>query len=152
MISTYSFYVLYIKDFSVDIFKKSKKVVIKTTNAIIHILRELLIPSKGILAIAVVLLFSIYQYNTFKITNDYKEVSYQNFKMNYLGPINEERYQDMLKDQNVIQECYEKSLIIWDLIEKDPINAGELLIENEEILYKAQNFENIEDLQQKNKK
>lgn len=137
------FYLLYIKDISVDIFKKSKKHVLKTTNSILHVIRELLIPSKGILAIAVVLLFSIYQFNTFKKTQDYKEVSYQEFKKDYLGPINEDRYQDILADQNNIQECYEKSLIIRKLVEEDPENAAELLIENEEVLYKAQNLENI---------
>ena len=137
------FYVLYIKDFSVDIFKKSKKVVLKTTNSILHILRELLIPSKGILAIAVVLLFSVYQYNTFKMTNDYKEVNYQEFKKQYLGPINEDRYEDILIDQKEIQECYEKSFIIWELVEEDPENAAELLMENDTTLYKAKNLENI---------
>ena len=137
------FYVIYVKDFSIDIFKKSKKVVLKTTNSIIHILRELLIPSKGILAIAVVLLFSIYQYNTFKMSFDYKEVSYQEFKKQYLGPINEERYQEILDDQNEIQECYEKSIIIWDLIDKNPENSAELLMENEEILNEARDLENI---------
>lgn len=137
------FYILYVKDFSVDILKRSKKVVLKTTNSILHILRELLIPSKGILAIVVVLLFSIYQYNTFKMTNDYKEVYYQEFKKQYLGPINEDRYEDILIDQKEIQECYEKSFIIWELVEEDPENAAELLMENDTTLYKAKNLENI---------
>lgn len=137
------FYLIYVKDFSIDIFKKSKKVALKTTNSILHILRELLIPSKGILAITIVLLFSIYQFNTFKMSLDYKEVSYQEFKKQYLGSINEKRYKDVLDDYEEIQKCYEKSLMIWELVEENPEKAGELLIENDVVLNKARNLENI---------
>lgn len=137
------FYVIYVKDFSIVIFKKSKKQVLKTTNSIIHGLRELLIPSKGILAIAVVLLFSIYQYNTFKMSYDYEEVSYQNFKVNYLGPINEDRYNEILEEYNEIQDCYEKYIEIQKFAEIDPDKYFDLVAENKEVVIKAQNFENI---------
>lgn len=137
------FYIFYVKDFSVNLFKKSTKTVFKTTNSIAHISRELLFPSKGILAIAVVLLFSIYQFNTFKITSDYKEVYYQKFKEQYLGPINEERYEDILADFDEIQECNEKFLEIQKVADQDIDKYFELMIENEYIANKAQNMDNI---------
>lgn len=137
------FYYLYTKDFSVNLFKKSKKTVLKSTNSIIHILRELLIPSKGILAIAVVFLFSIYQYNTFKMSYDYKEEYYQEFKKQYLGPINDERYEEILDEYDEIQECYLKFMEIQEIAEKDEEKYFELMIKNEDVVIKAQKLENM---------
>ena len=140
------FYLIYLKDFNFDFFKNRKKAGLKSTNVILHILRELLFQSKGILAITIVLLFSVYQVNTFKISSDFKETSYQQYKTNYLGTISNSKYEEILYEYQVVQENYSKFLEIEEIANQNPEQSIQIYRENEDIISKAQNMDNIQRL------
>lgn len=121
----------------------SKSFSLRSVDPFAHVIYEVMIEAKGILAVIVILLYAGYNIYNFRITKDSKEEYYQSFKTSYLGEITEEKYQKICEDYEKIDLAYEKAQSIYQQANKDPENASQIYEANLDILDLARNNENI---------
>lgn len=120
-----------------------KKLSLRSTDPFAHVIYEVMIEAKGILAILVILLYSGYTIYNFQITKDSKEEFYQSFKMTYLGEISSEKYQKICEDYEKINEAYVQAQSIYQQANENPQEASQIYEANLDILELARNNENI---------
>lgn len=142
MVFAYLLYRIY-KRWDISI---NKGIPLRTTNLTLQSIYQLLINYRGILMIIVVLMFSFYNIQGFSLFTRPEEASYQLFKKDYIGEITLDLEHRINKDDVMITEAYQKSLVLRDYINKHSEKANELYAENDHIFKMANNYENIKKL------
>lgn len=124
----------------------SKGLSLKTTDLLLQSTYQLFINYRGIVMVALVLLFSFYNIQGFSLTTRFDEQSYNQFKENYLGEITHDLENRINEDDLLITEAYSESLVLKDYIDKHSSEASELYAENDHVFQLAKNYNNVKRL------
>lgn len=115
---------------------------VRSTHRIVHSMYQLWISSYGLIILVFVLMFGIYSIKTFSISTTSNEQSYQLYKQNYLGPIDDSSITRHKQALEIIQEAVREKEKIQIMIEREPERAHDLYVEHDAVFKRAHEISN----------
>lgn len=121
---------------------------LKSTNVLLNSLYQVLITSGGGFVLVIIFLFSLYNMNTFKLSDKPGERSYIEYKQQHIGRIDESLINRLEDLSNVMNQSVTQRDILLKEVEADPDKANDIYLENYEIFEIAKDEGNLERLLQ----
>lgn len=121
---------------------------LKSTNILLNSMYQVFISSGGIFVFILILLFSLYNMNSFKISNKPGEKSYVEFKQQYLGKIDDNLIERLNEFEVIMHETVVEKNRLLKEVELNPDKANEIYSENYEIFEISKNEDNLQMLRE----